>query len=389
VKARRQSFRPGIDTLAVGHRSWLKGRRIGLVSHPAALASNGESSVDRLARCPGIKVVALFGPEHGFFGDAVAGRHVRTTRHPHSGVPVYSLYGKQRRPTRRMLTDVDTIVFDLQDLGARMYTFVSTLRYVLEAAAELGKQVIVADRPIPLPNVVDGPMLHPAFASFVALVTVPMVYGMTPGETALFLRVQLGLELDLKVAVMQGYERNARRGSDWPPWVPPSQGIRSWESAMCYTSTVAGEALPALDCGRGTGLPFQVFGATWLNGREVAEALSEAGLRGVRFLPHPYVAQSGRYAGRLLDGVRMVVHAPDRFRPIRASVTILSVVADLYGPNRLWRARGTRPDFFDALFGTDATRRQLLAATPPADIARGWRRENAGFIRSRREHLLY
>ncbi len=389
MKAQRQPFRPGIDTLTGKHRSWLKGHRIGLVSHPAALASSGESSVDRLARCSGSRLVALYGPEHGFFGNAVAGEHVRAARHPHYGIPVYSLYGEQRRPTTAMLADVDSIVFDLQDLGARMYTYVSTLRYVLEIAAELRKAVVVADRPIPLPNVVDGPMLDPAFASFVACVPIPMVYGMTPGEAALFLRERLGLDVDLKVAAMQGYEREPRRGNDWPPWIPPSQGIRSWESAVCYTATVAGEALPALDCGRGTGLPFQTFGAPWMKGREVADVLSAARLRGVRFLPHPYVAQSERYAGRLLDGVRMVVHDPDRFRPVRTAITILATLTRLYGPNRLWRARGTRLKFFDALFGTDATRRQLRSAASPVDIARGWRRENAPFMRARQRHLLY
>lgn len=371
------------------HRTWLKGQRLGLVSHPAALAANGDSSVDRIARCPGARLAALFGPEHGFFGGATAGESVRTHRHPHIGIPIYSLYGTRRKPTRRMLKDVDTIVFDLQDLGARMYTFVSTLRYVLEAAAELGIQVIVADRPVPLPNVVDGPMLDPAFESFVAMVPVPMVYGMTPGETALFLREHLGLDIDLKVAVMNAYDRSPRRGHGWPPWVPPSQGIRSWESAMCYTATVSGEALPALDCGRGTGLPFQVFGAPWMDGREVCGALGRARLRGVRFLPHPYVAAAGRHEGRLLDGVRMVVHDPNCFRPLRTSVTILSVLGERYGLNRLWRARGTRPRFFDALFGTDLTRRRLLGGDPPADIAAQWREKCTRFKQLRRRHLLY
>jgi len=158
-----------------------------------------------------------------------------------------------------MLDNLDAIVLDLQDLGARCYTFVSTLRYVLEAAASARKQVIVADRPIPLPRVVDGPMLDERFSSFVGCVRAPLHYGMTPGETAAWLKHALALDLDLKVAPMKNYCRQSRRGPDWPPWIPPSPGIRSWETGYCYLATVFGEALPAINIGRNSNLAFQVF----------------------------------------------------------------------------------------------------------------------------------
>lgn len=248
------SFRPGIETLLEQYPDWLQGRRVGLVAHPASVDSQGVHSVERMRR-DGVNLTALFGPEHGFAGRGGAGETMPDGRDPASGLPIRSLYGETRRPTSEMLRDLDVLVFDLHDLGARPYTYVSTLLYALEAAAENGKGVIVTDRSIPLPRVIDGPMLDPAFESFVGAVRTPVAYGMTPGETALFLRDDLGLPLDLRVAPMQGFSRDAA----WPSraWIPPSPAIRSWSCAACFPATVFFEAVPAVDhrAGHGPGVP--------------------------------------------------------------------------------------------------------------------------------------
>jgi len=382
-------FQPGISALLGKHRSWLAGRRIGLVSHPAAVDPTGTSSAERLHSDRRVNLVSLFGPEHGYFGAATAGESVGTRRHPRWGIPIHSLYGKHRRPTPAMLRNIDALVFDLQDLGVRPYTYVSTLRYILEEAAAQGKEVIIADRPIPLPRVVDGPLPEPRYQSFVASVPVPVAYGMTPGETALWLRRALSLDVDLKVACLQHYHRESARGRNWPPWIAPSPGIRSWESALCYPATVFCEALPALDYGRGTNLPFQVVGAPWMKGEAVCKRLLDMHLPGVVFHSHPYYPATGNTPAPLVEGLRMVVTRPDDFRPVLTGLAILHVIQELYGRSRLWKARGTRLGFFDKLMGTPVARQALVDGKPPRAIASRWRAELATFSRSRHAALLY
>lgn len=382
-------FSPGINTLLKHHRNWVENKKIGLVSHAAAVDASGISSAELLISAHGVHLIALFGPEHGFWGTATAGEPVSYKRHPYLDIPVYSLFCQTKRPTARMLRGLDAIVFDLQDMGARPYTYVSTLRYLLEAASEQEKRVIIADRPIPLPSVTDGPVLDPDFESFIAGIRASMSYGMTPGETALWLKNDLGLFIDLKIAKMKNYTRQAAREPHWPPWIPPSPGILSWESGYCYTSTVFCEALPAIDNGRGTTLPFQLFGAPWMKSRQVCEYLSGFNLPGVTFHSSQYIAGSGRAKGLLLDGVRMAVINPDVFRPVTTSISIISCLQSLYGHKRIWQAPGANPDFFDKLFGTNAVRVALIDGEQPRVIAEHWRRGLTAFRKSRRTCLIY
>ncbi len=389
MAASLQRFAPGIATLLTTSQRWIAGQAVGLVSHPAAIDTKGRAVADLIWQHPGADLVALFGPEHGFYGGATAGQQVRTSRHRRWGIPIHSLYGANHRPGRRMLKPVDTLVFDLQDLGARPYTYVSTLRLVMEAAAEYGKRLVVCDRPIPLPTVADGPVTQPEFESFVAAVPSPMHYGMTPGETARWLKDELAIDLDLRVARMRGYARDSARQPDWPPWIPPSQGIRSWECAVCYAATVFGEGTRAVDHGRGTGLPFQLVGAPWIRGEALRDALIDEKLPGVTFHVHPYESAHPRYTGKLLDGIRLCVTNPRRFRPVRTSVAILACLQQLYGKRRIWNAPETRPEFFDNLYGTNMVRRMLLDGATAREIAATWNRDLKRFRAERSRHLLY
>lgn len=384
-----QKFSTGIDVLLSERRSCLQGRRVGLLSHQAALCRDGATSAQRLHAELGAGLVALFGPEHGFLGQAGAGEATHTRRHPEWGIPVYSLYGACRKPTPAMLRRVDVVVCDLQDLGARCYTYLATLRNLLEAAAESGVRVIVADRPIPLPRIVDGPMLEPAHASFVGPAEMPMCTGMTPAESAQWLVQSLGLTVDLQVAPMHGWARGGRRGADWPEFVPPSPGIRTWESGMTYLATVFSEALPGIDCGRGTNLAFRILGAPWLRAEAFCERMNACGLAGVRFYPHRYVAEVPPYAGRALDGVRIAVTDPARFHPVATSVQVLRMLAQQYGAARVWRHKGVRPQWFDQLYGTMKVRQALQKGVSPGEIVAEWRAESSGFGVSRRKALLY
>jgi uncharacterized protein YbbC (DUF1343 family) len=382
-----ERFRPGIDTLLSSGA--LRGRRVALISHTAAMTAAGATSAEALQASPGVTLAALFAPEHGFFGAAGAGDPVHTRRHPVWRIPVYSLYGRRLAPSPAQLRTLDALVFDLQDLGARCYTYVSTLRHTLEAAARAGLPVVVADRPVPLPATPDGPLLEPGFESFVGCVRTPLCYAMTPGETARWLQRDLGLKIDLTVARLSGYHREPRRGADWPPWAPPSPGIRSWETAACYLATVFTEGVAALSCGRTTTLPFQVFGAPWMKAEALREMLGDEKLPGVAFHPHPFIPPTDPYAGRLIPGLRMTVTDPALFRPARTSVSILAALQRLHGRRRIWGAPGTRPDFFDKLYGTDAVRLALLDGESGAALAARWKPGLAAFAVTRAKALLY
>lgn len=380
-------FLAGMDILLSRNKKWLSGKRIGLVSHMAAVDSKGCPSARRFYR--ETRLTCIMGPEHGFSGLAGAGELCKDAIHPKWNIPVFSLYGETRKPTAAMLKNVDTIVFDVQDIGARPYTFVSTLRYVLEAASEFGKEIIVADRPIPLPRITDGPVMEDKFASFVGMIPAPMSYGMTPGETALWLRDTLGLKLDLKVAKMQGYCRQPERGADWPPFAPPSPAIVSWESATCFPATVFCEGLTSVDCGRRTCLPFQLLGARWMKGAEVSGFLSALKLPGTKFMPRRYNSRRPEMNNAILDGVWMQVTDRNSFQPIVTAVSIIHCLQELYGRNRIWNKKTTRAAWFDKLFGTDTVRLALLDCEDAKTIADRWQPGLTTYNQSRRNYVLY
>ncbi len=385
----KELFCPGISTLLAEQRECLAGKRIGLVSNAASIDSLGCSTAELLWRDRQIELVALLAPEHGYFGTLGAGKKCSYARHPEWGLPIFSLYGKARKPSAKMLKNIDLIIFDLQDIGARCYTYVSTLRNVLEAAAELGKEVIVADRPVPLPRVVDGPLLQKGFESFVAHVRTPMSYGMTPAETALWIQHELGLDLELGLALMKGYQRDGRRGVNWTPWFPPSPGMRSWESAMCFPATVCFEALGSVDHGRTTNLAFQVLGSKWMNGTGVTECLRRRELPGVQFYAHRYAVAGSMLGDRVMDGVRMSVTAPHHFRPVLTGLTIVACLQELYGVDQVWAKKTARPEFFDKLFGTDEVRESLMAGEDASAIAAAWPEASGPFMLARSQCLQY
>ena len=371
-------FQTGLDTLLTAHPRWLRGRKVALLAHPASVDAAGVHASVRLHAALGKRLVALFGPEHGFHGRGGAGEHIRDERHPAWGIPIHSLYGAQRRPSTAMLDGLDVLIFDLQDLAVRCYTFVTTLRYVLEAAAETGVSVIVCDRPVPLPTTVDGPMLDPAFTSFVAGVPAPLVYGLTPGEAARWLVAKLKLDVDLQVAPLRGYAREPDRG-DWGPWISPSPGIRYWETAWSYPAIVPFEALPAVDFARGSTQPFQLITAPFFDAEKLAAALNKLKLAGVHVVP----------VWNPQPGVRFQVTQPARFRPFATSLAVLQTIQKLYGADRLWGAAGTRPEFFDQLMGTDRVRVALQDQTPWREIVADTDRGLKDFRRERHEALLH
>jgi uncharacterized protein YbbC (DUF1343 family) len=381
----KQPFRFGIDVLCDEHADWLRGLRVGLVAHAASVSTSGISTPEFLPY-RGADVTCLFGPEHGFLSCGSAGEEMAHGKHPKLKIPIYSLYGETRKPTAKMLKGVDVIVFDLHDLGARPYTYVSTLRLVLEAAAENGKRVIVTDRPSPLSNTVDGPMLNPAFESFVSFVRTPVVYGMTPGEMALWLKKDLKLDVDVRVAPMAGFQRGIEPKR---PWIRPSPAIKSWECGLCFPITVFLEALPALDHGRGTDAPFQRVGAPWLNARKLSREMNAMNLSGFRFTTCRYKAMTGSYKGRSVHGVNIQITDASEYLPVQAGLALLRIVHDIHGADTLWSHPGTREAFFDQLMGTDTVRRALIEGRTLVEITAPWALQSANFWQSRKSCLRY
>jgi uncharacterized protein YbbC (DUF1343 family) len=333
--------RPGVESIP---SEWLAGRRVGLVAHPASQIPDGRHAAEYL-REAGVDLTALFGPEHGFFGRAGAGETLPNTRHAEWEIPIFSLYGDTRIPTMEMLDSVDVVVFDIQTIACRAYTYVSTLRLLMEACATHVKTLVVADRPDPLMlTPPDGPMLEADCASFVGLVPTPFCFGMTPAETALFLRDDLGFDtLDLRIAPCQGLSRSLGLSAIYPVWHPTSPAIVSLENALCFPMTVLLEALPMIDHARGTPLAFQCIGSAHAD----LARLDLPPLPGVATTPAVYPDKTGR----MLSGLRFEVADPVAYRPAAAALAMVSALESLLGP-ALWDFPGSRPEFYAQLWGT-------------------------------------
>ena len=336
-------IRPGLETL---DSTWLGGQRVGLVAHPASRATDGRHAAEYL-RAAGANLTALFGPEHGFFGRGGAGEKIADAAHADWHIPIFSLYGETRAPTPAMLDLVDVFVFDVQTIACRAYTYVSTLRLLMETCAAAGKTLVVADRPDPLMlSPPDGPPLDPACASFVGLVPTPFCHGMTPGETALFLRDALDLDaLDLHVAPCSGLSRRLALERIYPSWHATSPAIVSLANALCFPLTVFCEALPMIDHARGTPLAFQRIGSV------------HADLADLELPPLPGLrAESCEYPdkhGQRLRGFAFEVVDPTAYRPAAAAFALISALEKHIGP-ALWEFPGSRPEFYAQLWGTRA-----------------------------------
>ncbi len=335
------SIRPGLEALP---GDWLAGRRVGLVAHPASVVSDGRHAAECL-RDAGANLVALFGPEHGFFGRGGAGEKIADASHQDWKIPIFSLYGETRAPTPAMLDLVDAFVFDVQTIACRAYTYVSTLRLLMEACAAAGKTLIVADRPDPLMLAPpDGPLLDPACASFVGLVPTPFCTGMTLGETALFLRDELKLDsLDLRVAPCPGLSRRLALRQIFPTWRATSPAIVALENALCFPLTVIFEALPLIDHARGTPLAFRRIGSAHVD----LAAVELPPLPGLAVAPCEYPDKHGQ----MLRGFAFDVVEPRAYRPAAAAFALIAALEKSFG-RALWDFPGSRPEFYANLWGT-------------------------------------
>ena len=387
---------PGVDRLVSGAAAVaeeLRGGRLGLIAHPASVTLDLIHAADAI-RGAGHDLRALFGPQHGARGEK-QDNMVESDPYvdPATGLPVHSLYGEVRKPTPAMLDGLDALLFDLQDVGVRVYTFVWTMALAMEACAEAGVRFVVLDRPNPIGGTRrEGPLPRPGYESFVGLHPVPLRHGLTCGEMARWVNVERGVGCDLTVVPCDGWRRSMAWDDTGLPWVMPSPNLPTPDSCRVYPGMVLLEGTN-LSEGRGTTKPFELFGAPWLDPEAVAARLADARLAGVRFRPCHFEPTFQKHAGRLCGGAQLHVVDPDAFEPVRTGVEILVAVRDLAPRDFAWR----RPPYeyeetlppIDILWGGPGLREGIDAGATADEILDGVDRELAAFAASAAGHLLY
>ena len=388
--ASRPEVRVGAQVLVDEALDRVRGRRVGLLTnHTGIVRDEGGrvvSTIDLLHRHPEVDLVALFGPEHGIRGTAEAGEHVESSVDPGTGLPVHSLYGGTLRPTPEMLADIDVLLFDIQDIGVRYYTYVWSMTHAMEAAGEAGVSFVVLDRPNPLDGVtLQGNVLDPAFSSLVGRYPVPMRHGLTPGEVARWVADAFDVPVDLAVVPLSGWSRDMTFDETGLPWVAPSPNMPDLVSALHYAGACLFEGTP-LSVARGTDRPFQQVGAPWLDGEALARRLAARDLPGVRFEAVRFTPRSpgdGKFDGEEVGGVRFHADGPD-YDPVRAALAVLLEVREMAGDRWSWRE-----DHFDRLAGTDALRKGIEAGLTLEALQAGWAAQRDTFRSAVTPYLLY
>ena len=373
---------PGVEVLLSDSAHLIKGKRVGLITNHSGRDRQGTSTIDLLYRTPGVKLTALFGPEHGLRGIAKAGEDVASSVDSATGVPIYSLYGDVQAPTPAMLRDVDVLLYDIQDVGARVYTFEWTMAL---SAASAKKPFIVLDRPDPIrADRVEGNRLDRRFTSFVGQYPVALRYGLTPGELLRYLVGTKEFNAQVTVVPMKGYRRSMWFDESGIPWVNPSPNLRNLEAALLYPGTVLFEGTNATE-GRGTDDPFAQIGAAWLtDAGDIAAELNARKMAGVRFDTATRTVETGyKFGGQIIPMIRIHVIDRDRVRPVEIGVRLLRAVYVRHVNDFRWLDRQ-----FDRLAGTDALRAAVERGTVDA-LLKEWDADARAFASKRRPYLLY
>ncbi len=374
--------------------SRLKGLRIGVLANPASVDHEFRHIADLLAASPDFKLTAIFGPQHGYRSDLqdnmIETAHVKD---PKRGVPVFSLYSETREPTPEMLDLIDVLVIDNQDVGARIYTVIYTMANCLRAASRAGIPVIVCDRPNPIGGVaVEGPMLKPGYESFVGQFPIPMRHGMTVAELARLFNATHGIGATLETVPMQGWSREMYFDETGLPWVMPSPNMPTLDTAIVYPGTVLFEGT-MLSEGRGTARPFELIGAPWLDGEQLAGRMNAVGLDGVHFRPAIFEPTFQKHARETCGGCQIHVTARQSFVSVKAGVSLLRECYGLAPKQFKWRdppyeyERDKMP--IDILAGSPQLREQIEQQMPLAEIVESWRKGEAAFLEQRGPYLLY
>lgn len=390
----------GIEVLRDRGFEELKGRRVGLVTNPSGVDAHLRSTIDILFNAPEVELVALYGPEHGVRGDVYAGGHVTDAVDAATGLPVYSLYGPTRKPAPEMLEGIDVMVYDIQDVGVRSYTYISTLGLVMEACGEKGIEVMVLDRPNPLGgNKIEGCVVEPGFFSFVSQYRIPYVYGLTVGEVAMMINeegmncgqkgTQEPAHCKLTVVPMEGWTRDMVYEDTGLPWVLPSPNIPFKDTPVYYAAAgICGELYGFLNIGIGYTLPFQVFSATWIDAVRLKERLESYELPGISFRTIWFKPFSGSQKGELVQGVQYFFTDYEQARITETQFYVMQAVAELYPDKKAFEIiKGY--GLFDKVCGTDYVRYEIQKHYKASDIIGYWRKDEEAFRALSQKYHIY
>jgi uncharacterized protein YbbC (DUF1343 family) len=379
------TVRPGIEVFLADIPPALRGKRVGLITNQSGIDRARALDIDLIAQHKDLKLVALLAAEHGIRGDAAEGATIADETDPKTGVPVYSLYkAEDRGPTPEMLEDVDVIVYDLQEVGGRTWTYVSTMALSMQAAARKKIPFVVLDRPNPIGGeIIEGALLDPKFKSFVGMYPIPARHGMTVGELATLFNQKYGIGADLTVIRVTNWRRSQWQDETGLPWVNPSPNLRSLAALTSYPGSVYFEGTNLTE-GRGTDRPFEQIGAPWLNAPEVAKAMNAMRLAGVRFdaITMPVIPTAAKFKGQTIPGIRFVVTDRQAYRPVRTSLLFIDEIRRRHPRDFAWSPT------IDRLTGSDKVRLSIEGGTLPA-LLDEWDREAADFRESRKPFLLY
>lgn len=376
---------PGIEVFLADVPPELRGKRVGLITNHSGVDRSSTLDIDLIARHADLKLVALLAPEHGIRGDAADGETVADEIDAKTGVPVHSLYlAEDSAPTPEMLKDVDVLVYDLQEVGGRTWTYVSTMALSMQAAKQKGIPFVVLDRPNPIGGeIVEGALLDPRFKSFVGMYPIPARHGMTVGELATLFNQKYGIGANLIVARVANWERSQWQDQTGLPWVNPSPNLRSLAALTSYPGSVYFEGTNLTE-GRGTDRPFEQIGASWLNAPEVARVMNAMRLPGIRFeaITMPMEPTARKFKGQTIPAIRFAVTDRQAYRPVRTSLLLIDEIRRQHPTDFAWS--GT----IDRLTGSDRVRLAIEGGQLPA-LLEDWDREAAEFHESRKPYLLY
>jgi uncharacterized protein YbbC (DUF1343 family) len=384
----------GLEVLLEAKLDLLDGARVGLIVNPSSINSRFQHAANLFHQHPRINLTALFGPQHGIRGDTQDNMiEWQSFRDPRTGVSAYSLYGETRKPTPEMLENVDVLVFDLQDVGTRVYTFVYTMALAMEAARENGKRFIVLDRPNPIGGVrLEGNLLESAFSSFVGMFPIPMRHAMTIGELALMFNKEFGIGCELEVVRMEGWKREVYFDTTGFPWVMPSPNMPTLDTAIAYPGSVMFEGTNISE-GRGTTRPFEIIGAPFIDPDLLTAQLNNEHLPGVVFRPLHFQPTFHKYAGESCGGIQLHIVDRDSFKPVITAVAIITAIRQLYPNEFAWKQPPYEYVFdkmpFDVINGSSQLREDIESQKPVAEIERRWREQLDEFDKRRAPYLIY
>ncbi|MGG0836945.1 DUF1343 domain-containing protein [Bacillus paralicheniformis] len=383
-KEKKAKVSPGIEVI-MKKQSILKGKRVGLITNPTGVNSALISSIDLLHQAPGIELTALYGPEHGVRGDAQAGDKVDSYVDEKTGLPVYSLYGDTRKPTPEMLKNVDVLLFDIQDVGTRFYTYMYTMAYAMEAAKENGIPFIVLDRPNPQNGLkVEGPVLDSDYSSFVGMYPIPLKHGMTAGELAKLFNDEFNIGADLTVIKMKGWKRQMFFEDTGLPFVLPSPNMPTPDTGIVYPGTGLIEGTNMSE-GRGTTKPFELIGAPYMKSTELAEKLNGLKLPGVRFRAASFTPTFSKHQNKLCHGVELYVTNRSAFKSVNTGISIIKTVHDLYPDDFEFLPSGN----FNRLIGNGWVKTMIEQGASIDEIVKKYEAEQKRFMNIRKKYLLY